>query len=78
MKTEDIALKISGKQDICCAGCEVDTINATLENLPGISKVNANFENLQVKVNMDAELIPVAKIRESLEQIGWQSQEVSA
>lgn len=77
MKTEDIALKISGKKGFCCAGCEEGMISSTLEQLPGINKVNSNFVNFQVKVSLDPELSSIAKVQESLEQIGWQSQEVS-
>lgn len=78
MKTQDVALKISGKKDICCAGCEEGTISSTLGQMPGISKVNSNFESFEVKVILDPNLTSVVKVQESLKQIGWQSQEISA
>ncbi|MBA3477956.1 MAG: heavy-metal-associated domain-containing protein [Lautropia sp.] len=71
MKTTVVDFQVTGEEKIRCEGCE-SRIAAALGRLPGVERVQASAETQRVEVAIDPSAVGADKVREKLEQLGYQ------
>jgi copper chaperone CopZ len=68
-------LKVIGEQTMHCGGCET-TVKFTLEQLPGVQRVEANHSSQLINLTFGPQALDLEQVRQELEWIGYQVAEV--
>lgn len=77
MTIETKTLKVIGEQTMHCGGCE-NTVKFTLNQLPGIQRVEASRQTQLIRLTYDSQTLDLERVRQELDWIGYQVAEVEA
>ncbi len=69
--TQTLEFRVTGEQQIRCAGCEQRIRNA-LRRLPGIHKVEASAQAQRVSLTLDPAQVSPEQVQQKLKQLGYE------